>query len=151
MSSNCALRTMTALIVAFGTLAAAGAFPGPAPRQEPGPSSPDVQQVSWDGWLEAKANAEKRDAEGDYVGALQYYLEYIRQAEGLDSPPRVAWGKNNAAYMIIKMYRQDHTVDLTPAKKLLEEGLAVEGATEDCRQIMAKNLEYVKSALRTMH
>ena len=69
----------------------------------------------------------------------------------MDSPPRVAWGKNNAAYMIIKMYRQDHTVDLTPAKKLLEEGLAVEGATEDCRQIMAKNLEYVKSALRTMH
>ena len=49
--------------------------------------------------------------------------------------------------MIIKMRRQDPTVDLAPAGRLLEEGLAVEGATEDCRKIMAANLEHVKAAL----
>lgn len=144
MSLKHALRSFLALTLALVTFAAAGAAAG----QEAAPASPDVQAVTWDSWLEAKTNAEKRDAEGDYIGALQYYLEYIRQAEALNSPPRVAWGKNNAAYMIIKMYRQDPTVDLAPAKKLLEEGLAVEGATEDCRAVLAKNLEYVKSCLR---
>lgn len=104
----------------------------------------NIQPVSWDGWLAAKVMAEKRDADGDFVTALQYYLEYIRQAQGLNSPVRVAWGKNNAAYMIIKMHRQDATVDLAPAAKLLEEGLAVAGATEDCRKVLAMNLEYVR-------
>jgi hypothetical protein len=140
------LAAGVALIIMAGV--AAGAISGPVDGQESGPASDHIQQVSWDGWLEAKANAEKRDAEGDFVGALQYYLEYIRQAAELNSPPRVAWGKNNAAYMIIKMYRQDPAVDLAPAKKLLEEGLAIEGATEDCRAVMSKNLEYVKSCLR---
>jgi hypothetical protein len=145
MSLKHALCSFLALTLALVTFAAAGATAG----QEAAPASPHIQPVSWDGWLEAKTNAEKRDAEGDFVGALQYYLEYIRQAEGLNSPARVAWGKNNAAYMIIKMFRQDPTVDLAPAKKLLEEGLAVEGATEDCRRIMAQNLEYVKAVLGT--
>jgi hypothetical protein len=104
----------------------------------------NIQPVSWDSWLAAKVAAEKRDADGDFVAALQYYLEYARQAQGLNSPARVAWGKNNAAYMIIKMYQKDATVDLAPAEKLLEEGLAVAGATEDCRKVLAMNLEHVK-------
>jgi hypothetical protein len=108
-----------------------------------------VQSVSWDRWLAAKAKAEENDAAGNLVAALQYYLEYARQAEGLGSPARVAWGKNNAAYMIIKMHRQDPTVDLVPAQKLLEEGLAIAEATEDCRKIMAMNLEHVKTCLRS--
>ncbi len=108
-----------------------------------------IQPVSWDGWLAAKAKAEECDAAGNFVSALQYYLEYTRQAEGLNSPARAAWGKNNAAYMIIKMHRQDPTVDLSPAEKLLKEGLALDGATEDCRKVMALNLEYVKSCLGT--
>ncbi len=82
------------------------------------------------------------------MAALQYYLEYVRQAEGLGSPVRVAWGKNNAAYMIIKMHRLDPSVDLAPAQKLLEEGMAVAEATEDCKRIMAMNLEHVKICLR---
>ena len=48
---------------------------------------------------------------------------------GLGSALRVAWGKNNAAYMIIKMHRQDPTVDLAPAQKMLEEGLDIAEAT----------------------
>ena len=141
MRTALAMGLILALTAAAGSEASAG--------QESAGAAPSVQPVSWDSWLAAKANAEKRDAEGDLVGALQHYLEYIRQAEGLNSPARIAWGKNNAAYMIIKMHRQDPTVDLSPAKKLLEEGLALPEATEDCRQIMAKNLEHVKAALET--
>ena len=72
---------------------------------------------------------------------------HVRQAEGLARPELVAWGKNNAAYMIIKMHRADPTVDLEPAKKLLEDGLAIPEASEDCRKIMAMNLEHVRSCL----
>ena len=108
-----------------------------------------IQPVSWDGWLAAKAKAEENDAAGNLVAALQYYLEYTRQAEGLGNPARVAWGKNNAAYMIIKMHRQDPTVDLSPAVRLLKEGLAMDGATEDCRKVMAMNLEHVQTCLGT--
>jgi hypothetical protein len=107
----------------------------------------NIQPVSWDGWLAAKAKAEECDAAGNLVSALQYYLEYARQAEGLNNPARVAWGKNNAAYMIIKMHRQDPTVDLSPAEKMLKEGLALGGASEDCRKVMGMNLEHVRSCL----
>lgn len=104
--------------------------------------------ISWDNWREAKASAEKYDAEGDYTRALQYYLEYIRQAEGLGRLDLAAWGRNNAAYMIIKQHKQDPTTDLGPAKKLLEEGLALAQATEDCRLKLQSNLEYVKMFIR---
>ena len=100
--------------------------------------------ISWENWRQTKAEAEKYDQEGDYVRALQYYLEYIRQAEGLGRPDIVAWGKNNAAYMIIKQHKQDSTANLEPAKKLLEEGLAIAEATEDCRTKLQSNLDYVK-------
>jgi len=140
------MKTLSCLLIIVAVSAGAALS---APGQEQLQASLNIQPVSWDGWLTAKANAEKRDAEGDLVGALQYYLEYVRQAEGLNSPARIAWGKNNAAYMIIKMNRQDPTVDLEPARRLLEEGLAVPGATEDCRKIMAMNLEHVKATLGT--
>lgn len=115
----------------------------------PSQTAPNIQPVSWDAWLAAKAKAEENDAAGNFVAALQYYLEYTRQAEGLNNPARVAWGKNNAAYMIIKMHRQDPSVDLAPAEKLLKEGLAVGGATEDCRKVLAMNLDYVRSVSGT--
>ena len=138
------MKTLSCLLIIVAVSAGAALS---APGQEQLQASLNIQPVSWDGWLAAKANAEKRDAEGDLVGALQYYLEYVRQAEGLNNPARVAWGKNNAAYMIIKMHRLDPTVDLAPAKRMLEEGLALPEATEDCRKIMAMNLEHVKAAL----
>lgn len=116
----------------------------PASGQDSPTATTAIQPVSWDGWLAAKVKAEECDAAGNFVSALQYYLEYARQAEGLNSPARAAWGKNNAAYMIIKMHRQDPTVDLSPAERLLKEGLALDGATEDCRKVMAMNLEHVK-------
>ena len=125
------------LAVATGTAPA-------ATRQDPSQAAGDKQAISYDKWLAAKASAEKNDAEGKFVEALQYYLEYTRQAEGLGRRDLVAWGKNNAAYMIIKMHKQDPTVDLTPAKKLLEEGQAIAEAHEDCRRVLATNLEYVK-------
>jgi hypothetical protein len=115
--------------------------------QERARTEASIQAISWDSWLTAKAKAEENDAAGNLVAALQYYLEYIRQAQGLNSLVRVAWGKNNAAYMIIKMHRQDPTVDLVPAEKLLEEGLAIPEATEDCRRVLSTNLEHVKLSL----
>jgi hypothetical protein len=119
-----------------------------ASLQEQAQAAGDVQPISWEHWLLAKAKAEENDAAGNLVAALQYYLEYVRQAQGLGSSVRVAWGKNNAAYMIIKMHMRDASVDLAPARKMLEEGLAIAEATEDCRRIMAANLEYVKASQR---
>jgi hypothetical protein len=132
-------------------IAAATMVPLSGAPQQTVQASETVQSVSWDRWLDAKAKAEENDAAGNLVAALQYYLEYIRQAEGLGSPVRVAWGKNNAAYMIIKMHRLDPTVDLAPARKLLEEGMSVAEATEDCKRIMAMNLEYVKGVVRIQY
>ena len=136
--------------LAVGLVVIIATVTGPAfagSRQDSPQVANNIQPVSWDAWLAAKAKAEEYDAAGNFVSALQYYLEYTRQAEGLDSPARAAWGKNNAAYMIIKMHRRDPTVDLSPAEKLLQEGLALDGATEDCRKVMALNSEYVKSCL----
>ena len=128
--------------------ASMGAGPAAA-RQEQSQAAGDKQAISYDKWLAAKASAEKNDADGKFVEALQYYLEYARQAEGLGRRDLTAWGKNNAAYMIIKMHRGDPTVDLAPARRLLEEGLAVPEATEDCRQVMSRNLEYTRLFLRS--
>jgi hypothetical protein len=61
----------------------------------------------------------------------------------------VAWGKNNAAFAIIKRHKQDSTVDLGPARKLIEEGMAIAGATDDCKKALATNLEYVNQSART--
>ncbi len=129
------------LAMALATfLAAAG--------QEQAQAAGDRQAISYDKWLSAKENAEKNDRDGNYVTALQYYLEYTRQAEGLGRPGLVAWGKNNAAYMIIKMHKADPTVDLAPAKKMLDEALGIAAATEDCRRALATNMEYVKLYLK---
>ena len=142
------MKTPLIMVLAV-ILAAAGnlAFAGSGQRSPEAASN--IQPVSWDAWLAVKAKAEEYDAAGNLVAALQYYLEYSRQAQGLNNPARVAWGKNNAAYMIIKMHRQDPTVDLSPAERLLKEGLALDGATEDCRKVMAMNLEHVLSVLGT--
>lgn len=115
-----------------------------SPQQQ---AAGDRQAISYDKWLEAKEKAERYDHEEKYVEALQHYLEYTRQAAGLGRQDLVAWGKNNAAYMIIKMHRLDPTVDLNPAKKMLEDGLAVPEASEECRTRLAMNLEYVKGFL----
>jgi hypothetical protein len=104
--------------------------------------------ISWDNWRAAKAMAEKSDNEGKLVEALQYYLEYTRQAEGLGNQELVAWGKNNAAYMIIKRHKTDPSVDLAPARKLLEEGMAIEAAAADCKRALAMNKEYVDLFLK---
>jgi len=102
------------------------------------------QPISWDNLRAAQAKAKESDDAGKYAEALQYYLEYARQADGLDWKELTAWGKNNAAYMIIKMHKADPTVDLAPAEKLLEEGLAIAEATEDCKRFLASNMAYVK-------
>lgn len=134
------------MAVAIGASAAAGPDRANA-GQDSAKTAGAVQPVSWDSWLAAKASAEKYDAEGNLVAALQYYLEYVRQARGLGSPVRVAWGLNNAAYMIIKMFRQDPSVGLAPAKKMLEEALSIPEATGECRKVLAQNLECVKASL----
>ncbi len=133
-----------ALLGLLAVLAAASAADLTAATREQLQASGDRQAISYDKWQAAKDNAEKYDRDGKYVEALQNYLEYTRQAEGLNRPGLVAWGKNNAAYMIIKMHAQDPTVDLAPAKRMLEEGLAIGAATEDCRRSLAMNMEYIK-------
>lgn len=133
-----------ALLGLSAVLAAAWAMASPFASRERPQASGDIQAISYDKWLAAKENAEKYDRDGKYIEALQNYLEYTRQAEGLSRPGLVAWGKNNAAYMIIKMHVQDPTVDLAPAKRMLEDGLAIGAATEDCRRALATNMEYIK-------
>jgi hypothetical protein len=100
--------------------------------------------ISWANFQTAKASADTFDKEGKYAEALPYYLEYARQAEGLGRPELVARGKNNAAFVIIKRHKQDSTVDLDPARKLIEEGMAIAAATDDCKKVLATNLDYVK-------
>jgi len=134
---------LAALLACVPGILAQGTGPG-APQ-----TAASIQPVSWDAWLAAKAKAEENDAAGNFIAALQYYLEYTRQAQGLNNPARVAWGKNNAAYMIIKMFRQDPTVDLAPAERLLKEGLAMDGATEDCRKVLVMNLDYIRTVTGT--
>jgi hypothetical protein len=129
------------LIAAAGLATAAGAQAQPQAAEA-------EKAISWDNWRAAKAAAENYDKEGKYVEALQYYLEYARQAEGLGRPELVAWGKNNAAYMIIKRHKQDPSVDLEPAKKLLEEGRAIAEATDECKRCLETNLEYVNLFLK---
>jgi hypothetical protein len=120
-----------------------------AARQEQAQAAGEAKAISWDNWRAAKLKAEEYDNGGKFAEALQYYLEYARQAEGLNRPELVAWGKNNAAYMIIKMHKLDPTVDLAPAKKFLEEAMAIDAATEDCKQVLVTNMEYVKLYLKS--
>lgn len=115
--------------------------------QEQAQAQAGAPAISWDNWRAAKDQAEKADNEGDYKAAYGAYLEYIRQAEGLARPDLVAWGKNDAAYMLIRMHKEDSSVDLTKAKTLLDEGLAIEGASQECLDRLRSNLAYVEYAL----
>jgi len=127
-----------ALLFLASGIALAGVLPDQS--QEAGQEQP----ISWDNWRAAQAKAKEYDDAGKYTEALQYYIEYARQADGLGRKDLAAWGKNNAAFMIIKMHKADPTVGLEPARKLLEEGLAIAEATEDCKRVLASNMEYVK-------
>jgi hypothetical protein len=135
---------LAAVLIGAMALAAAGAAGAPSGPQ----AATNEKPISWDNWRAAKSAAEKYDNEGKYVEALQYYLEYARQAEGLGSPELVAWGKNDAAYMIIKRHKLDPSVDLAPAKRLLEEALAIDKVTEDCRKCLDMNMEYINLFLK---
>lgn len=132
-------RTIIA-VVSLALFAAAGLA---SLQDQPQAATP----ISWDNWRAAKAAAEKADNEAKFKEAYEYYLEYARQAEGLANRELVAWGKNNAAFMLIKMHKQDPATDLTPAKKLLEEGLAIPEATADCKTALETNLAYVEMFL----
>jgi hypothetical protein len=134
---NRAFAGLALLVLASG-IAAAGAL---SDRSQ---EAAQAQPISWDNWRAAQAKAKEYDDAGKYAEALQYYLEYARQAEGLGRGDLTAWGKNNAAFMIIKMHKADPAVDLAPAEKLLEEGLAIAEATEDCKRLLASNMEYVR-------
>jgi len=133
------------LLVGFAVFFAVAANAALAQEQS---TEAQNKPISWDNWREAKAAAEKYDNEGKFVEALQCYLEYARQAEGLGSEELVAWGKNNAAYMIIKRHKLDATVDLAPAKKLVEEAMAIPTASDDCKKCLEMNLEYINLFLR---
>jgi hypothetical protein len=138
------MRKTVCLGLALVLAAAAGLVWG----QEQPKTAADVTAISFDNWLAAKMKAEQNDKDGKYVEALQYYFEYCRQAQGLGRPDLVAWGKNNAAYMIIKRHKLDATVDLAPARKLLEEAMDIAEASEDCKKCLALNLEYVNLFLK---
>ncbi len=124
------------------------AGPGPVRAQEQPAAAPNVSAISFDNWLAVKTKAEQYAKDGKYVEALQCYFEYCRQAQWLGRPDLVAWGKNNAAYMIIKRHMLDATVDLAPARKLLEEAKGIAQASEECRKCLEMNLEYVNQYLK---
>jgi hypothetical protein len=138
------------LLLVLAVAAAAAGAAGHVPQQArvQGQAPDESPQAAQDRWQAAKESAEKSYRAGDYVAALQYYLEYTSQAERMGRPGLVAWGKNNTAYMIIKMHVEDPSFDLAPAKKMLEEGLAIVGSTQECRTALAGNLEYVNSFVR---
>lgn len=140
MKKILSIGSLLLFLAAVGAAVAAG--------QENAQAGGAEKAISWDNFREAKANAEKYDNEGKYVEALQNYLEYVRQAEGLGNKELVAWGKNNAAYMIIKRHKTDSSVDLEPARKLIEEGQAIAEATEDCKKCLQTNLDYVTLFLK---
>ncbi len=125
-------------------LAPAGAA---IPQEQPA-AAPSVSAISFDNWLAVKTKAEQYARDGKYVEALQCYFEYGRQAQGLGRPDLVAWGKNNAGYMIIRRHMLDATVDLAPAKKLLEEAMDITQASEECRKCLEMNLGYVNQYLK---
>lgn len=108
----------------------------------------DRTEISPAGYLAAREKAELYDRQGDFTRALQYYLECIRQADGLKKKEAAAWARNNAAYMLIKQYWKDPGTDLLPAKQLLEEALAMESISTECRQKLQSNLKYVLSVIR---
>ncbi len=135
------MRKPISALVMLVLFAAAGIA---ALQEQPQAAAP----ISWDNWKAAKESAVKADDEGKFKEAYEFYLEYIRQAEGLRQPEIVAWGKNNAAFMLIKMHKQDATLDLAPAKKLLEEGMAIPAATEDCKKALETNMAYVDMFLK---
>ena len=119
----------------------AGAVPE---RQSAGGATP----VSWDNFRLAKESAQKASDAGKYKEAYDAYLEYIRQAEGLGHPDIVAWGRNNAAFMLIKAHKQDPAVDLAPARKLIDDGLAMPEATPECKRALETNKAYVDAHLK---
>lgn len=108
----------------------------------------DRTEISLANYQAAREKAEQYDREGDFTRALQYYLECIRQADGLKKKEAAAWARNNAAYMLIKQHWKDRDTDLRPAKHLLEEALAMEDISLECRQKLQSNLQYVLSVLR---
>jgi hypothetical protein len=130
-----------ALILVFAAAVAAAVLQEQATPESQGP-------ISWDKFREAQQNAVKSDEAGAFKEAYGYYLEYARQAAGLEHPELVAWGKNNAAYMLIKMHKQDPSVDLQPAKALLTEGLAIPEATPECKTALESNMAYVDLYLK---
>jgi len=139
------MNSRSALTVA-GLLFLGAAAALPLAAQEAGAAA--QQPASWESLRAARAKAEEFDNAGKFAEALQYHLEYASIAERLGWPELVAWGKNNAAYMIIKMHKADRTVDLAPAKKLVEEALAIPEAAEDCKRLLESNLLYINDFIK---
>lgn len=141
---------LAALVAATATAVRAGQAPIQASLQsrDPSSSTDEPRKAAEARWQAARDRAERKVREGDYVGALQCYLEYACRAEEMGRPGLVAWGKNNAAHMIIRLHIEDPSFDLEPARKLIEEALAIAGSTAACREALAKNLDYVNSFLR---
>lgn len=138
------IRWSLIVVAAVLVLAAWAALPVAA--QDTGQET--LKPATWDALREARAKAEELDNAGKFAEALQYHLDYTGIAERLGQPALVAWGKNNSAYMIIKMHKLDKSVDLAPAKKLVEEGLAIPEAAEDCKRLLESNLLYIKDFIK---
>ncbi|MCI4444561.1 MAG: hypothetical protein JHC32_00865 [Candidatus Aminicenantes bacterium] len=135
-------RAFLVLIMAVIFLAAGTIFM--ESQEKASQQQKDQSAISLANWQAAREKADYYSQQGDYIKALQYYLECIRQADGLNKKESAGWARNNAAYMIIKQHKQDPTTDLLPAKKLLEEALTIKEASDDCKLKLQSNLDYVK-------
>ncbi len=134
------MRRSVSLVMLLGVLAVVGVA---AFQDQPKAASP----ISWENWRAAKDSAKAADDGGKFKEAYEFYLEYVRQAEGLNRPEIVAWGKNNAAFMLTKLHKQDATTDLAPARTLLQEALASPDATADCKKAAETNMAYVAASV----
>ncbi|MGB9835124.1 MAG: hypothetical protein ACPLRX_00110 [Candidatus Saccharicenans sp.] len=140
-SKPCQMSLIFLIFLTFGATFLAG-------QEKISGQQVDQSEVSAANLQAAREKAEYYDRQGDYTKALQYYLECIRQADGLKKKEAAAWARNNAAYMLIKQHWKDPTADLRPAKQLLEEALAMEDISAECRQKLQSNLQYVSKIVR---
>ncbi len=133
------MRRAAFVVILLAVLAVGGVA---ALQAQPQAAAP----ISWANFKAAQDGARSAENGGKFKEAYDFYLEYIRQAEGLQKPDIAAWGKNNAAYMLIKAHKQDRATDLAPAKKLLDEVLASADASADCKKAAETNMAYVAAA-----
>lgn len=109
------------------------------------PVKPVIAEVkvvfTYEDWRAVQREASLADEALEYPKAVEGYLKYAKIGEALGRKDLKAWGLNNAAFCIIKMHKNDKTVDLNKAKALLNEALAIADKTDKAFEDIVRCLE----------